>query len=140
MRSFLPATSNILMSLPTISAAVKEPDGRVRKTSMPNLTGSTPSCSPSFLAIAASTSVAVGLLSMRVSVIMAESSSLAWVSVGATPMTSNSLATMEQEEPQGSATMCSGAAIVKIAEAVVIDDAEDRASPTRDGLAGLVVV
>ncbi|VWL89749.1 Uncharacterised protein [Collinsella intestinalis] len=109
----MPATSNILMSLPTICSAVKEPDGRVRKTSMPNLTGSTPSCSPSLAAMAASTAVAVGLLSMRVSVIMAESSSLAWVSVGSTPMTSNSLATMEQEEPQGSATMCSGAAVVK---------------------------
>ena len=60
-----------------LSAAVKEPDGRVRKTSMPNLTGSTPTCSPSLAATARSTSVVVGLLSMSVSVIMAESSSLA---------------------------------------------------------------
>ena len=101
MSSFLPAGSNILMSLPTISAAVKEPDGRVRKTSMPNLTGSTPTCSPSLAATARSTSVVVGLLSMSVSVIMAESSSLAWTSESSTPSTPASLVTMVQLEPQG---------------------------------------
>ena len=58
-------------------------------------------------------SVVVGLLSMSVSVIMADSSRRAWASVGCCPSTSNSLATMVQLEPQGMATMVSGAAVVK---------------------------
>ena len=68
---------------------------------MPNLTRIDAHLLLSLAATARSTSVVVGLLSMSVSVIMAESSSLAWTSESSTPSTPASLVTMVQLEPQG---------------------------------------
>ena len=65
--------------------------------------------------MARSASVVVGDLSMTASVIMAASSMAAWASLMGVPVTSKSLAMMQQVEPQGTLMKSVGWAVVRSA-------------------------